>query len=392
MNSSQIKIIVVGLLLIIISLVGQAEDQKNSKMISIKMQEMQKNLSSLLLLSSSNQQFNDPANKKQIEKELKSFTKTTHNLDQNVMFMDADPVVKFLPNQLSADTTEAYLAFREGNTAYARNMLRSTSSYCISCHSRSSAELQFSKTFFQAPSSLKSFELDQFYAVSRQFDAAIEYYLKAIQENSIDRADLEEAINQSMAIAVRVKSKPTLAMEIAQTVIQTKTIPMYLKMNALDWKKSISEWETKKTNPPEDEKSYYTQAKNLLDQALKIKKYPMDRSADILYLRASGLLHELIRKAPHGKYFSEALFLEGICYEVLSPRKVESMSNIYFEACIRSAPHTDTSESCYRRYEENIYSIYSGNSGVQIPEEIKNKLIELWTISILTKRLDEARK
>jgi len=249
-----------------------------------------------------------------------------------------------------------------------------------------------SKTFFQPPSSLKSFELAQFYAVSRQFDAAIENYIKAIQENTIDRADLEEAINQSLSIAVRVKNKPALAMEIAQTVIKTKSVPIYLKMNALDWKKTISDWASKKISPPETESAYFSQAKKLLDQAQKIKKFPMDRSADILYLRASGLLHELIRIAPQSKYLSEALYLEGICYDVLSPRKIESMSNIYYEACIRSAPHTDISEGCYRRYEENIYYVYSGNSGTQIPEEIKNKLIELWTISILTKRLDEAKK
>ena len=361
-------------------------------MLNVKMKELQKNLSSLLIQSSSDQEFANPVNKKEIERELKSFTNLTHGLDQSNILLDADPAVKFLPNQLSSDTQEAYLAFREGNTKYSRSLLRTTANFCIACHSMSSAELQLNKDFFQIPKNLKPFELAQFFAVSRQFDGAIENDIKAINESSMDRADLEEAVYQGLAIAIRVKNKPSIALELVQAVISSTYTPVYLKMNAMEWKKSIQDWESKKKTPAETESAYFNQIKKLLDQASKVKKFPMDRSADILYLRASGMLHELIRVFPQSNQLSEAFYLQGICYDVLSSRKLESMSNIYFEACMRSAPHSATAENCYRRYEENIYFAYSGSTGNQLPEEIKSKLIELWTISILTKRLDEVRK
>ena len=384
------KTITVGISLLVISLIAQAQEQKPT--LNTKMQEMQKTLTSLLIFSSNDQRFSDPSNKKEIEKDLKELSKSTYHLDQNILFVDVDPAVKYLPNQLTTNTTEAYIAFREGNLTFSRNILRATVNYCIACHSRSAAELQISKSFYQPPSTLSNFELAQYLAISRQFDLAIEKYIKAIQDETLDRSDLEEAVNQSLAIAVRVKNKPSLAMEIVQTLIKSKTAPVYLKMNALEWKKSITTWVSKNKYPPETESAYFSQAKKLLDQAQKIKKFPMDRSADIYYLRASGLLHELIRIAPQSKHLSEALYLEGICYDILSPRKLESMSNIYYEACIRSSPHTEISENCYRRYEENIYFAYSGVSGTQLPVEMKNKLIELWTISMMTKRLDEVRK
>jgi hypothetical protein len=108
----------------------------------------------------------------------------------------------------------------------------------------------------------------------------------------------------------------------------------------------------------------------------------MDHSADILYLRASNVFYDLIQKAPAGKHISQALMMQGICNEVLSPRGFEDLHRLYYESCIRKSPHSPIAMDCYRRYEQSTILSYTGSAGTALPEEIKQKLLDLFTLSI----------
>ena len=64
------------------------------------------------------------------------------------------------------------------------------------------------------------------------------------------------------------------------------------------------------------------------------QRYPLDRNADVVYLRALGAVHDLLQTAPNGPHAGEALLLAGIGYEVLSPDKIEVLHESVYEACV----------------------------------------------------------
>ncbi len=225
--------------------------------------------------------------------------------------------------------------------------------------------------------------LAEFYAASRQFDRALATFKEIIQwsaKEAVAPLTFERAVEYSLAIAVRVKKDPALAMEIVDGVLASPQAPFFLKANATAWKGSIQEWmqETPRTAPTNA--GLHSEAVRLLARAKENQKYPMDRSADILFLRASATLHELLQSG--STEFDDVLLLTGISYEVLNPLRLEDLHEIYYETCVRRAPHTPTAQQCFERYEQSIFFGYTGSGGTEIPEDVKSHLIELQALSL----------
>jgi hypothetical protein len=142
-------------------------------------------------------------------------------------------------------------------------------------------------------------------------------------------------------------------------------------------KTSIESWRSEAPRVPQTEEGLHAELMRLMKHAHDAQKYPADRSADIDYLRALSVAHELLRIAPNGKYADEVLLMTGICYEVLSPVNLEDLHEIYYEACVRRVPHTNVAESCYRRFEQSTFFDYTGSAGTHIPRDVREKLLEL---------------
>jgi hypothetical protein len=122
------------------------------------------------------------------------------------------------------------------------------------------------------------------------------------------------------------------------------------------------------------------EAKRLIDSARTLQKYPFDRDADILYLRATSTLHNFLSKYSDSSNAGEALLLLGHCYEILQDLDLWSLHELYFQACIQKFPHSPVAQACYNRYEESIFAGYSGSGGMSLPPQIQlhlNKLKKL---------------
>lgn len=346
---------------------------------SDKMQELYKTLSELLTDVTSDRRFRDPANRLQIENLAKKLANAAHSLNSKEMSSpDADPSVKIIAEMLGRETKRAVSELKSGNYSYARSILRSVPSYCIACHTRTSSGARFDKLPLEPSSdSLTSLEKGQFFAASRQFDRAQTEFRKIIMDPkslSENTWDWETAINQSLAIAVRVKKDPKEAMDIVQTILNAKTTPTFMKDNAKAWKTSINEWAAEPLRKISTEVELHNEAMRLMQKARESQKYPMDRTADVVYLRASATVHDLLQVAPSGKVTQDALFLAGLSYEVLSPLKLEDLHEVYYEACIKQTPHTPTAELCYSHYEEAMFFEYTGSAGTDVPEDVKQRL------------------
>ena len=216
------------------------------------------------------------------------------------------------------------------------------------------------------------------------FDRALAEFQKIAASESAATTqvyDYERALRSGLSVAIRVKRDPDLALKMVDTVAGNSKVPYYLKSQVAEWKKSLVEWKGEKAFLATDPEKLFVEATRLVAQARQTQKFPADRSADILYLRASGILHELLGNLPVGETGSRALYLAGLSYDVLSDYGIKDFSEFYYRSCIRNSPHTDISKECYRRYEESVYFGYSGSGGTYIPSDVRARLNELELLS-----------
>ena len=351
-----------------------------------KMQELYKTLANLLTDVTSDSRFHDPRNQYRIKNEANKLASLAHDLNKKSMIsLDADPTIPLVAGLLARETKRATIELRRNNLSYARSIFRTVPSYCIACHTRNSTGPQFTQLPFEPTSkSLTPIERGEFFAASRQFDRAQQEFSKIIQDPKTANTysfDWERAIHQSLSIAVRVKQDPTQAQEIIKTILSMKNAPSSIKEDAKIWKILVQEWQEEYHHQAVTEEGLYAEALHLMAKAREIQKYPMDRTAEILYLRASAVIHDLLQSAPQGIHANEALLLAGLSYEVLSPLKTEDLHDLYYETCIRRSPHTSTADLCYRRYEQSIIFGYTGSSGTDVPKDVREKLLELRNLS-----------
>ncbi len=346
-----------------------------------KMQDLYKILAEITTDTSSDRRFNAPGNRIRIEKNTKKLLDRAHDLSKAGISPDPDPTIQILTDLFQDETKRAYWALKSGNRTYAKVILNHISGYCIACHTRNSSGPSFSALPLEpVAADLYPIEKGRFYAATRQYDRALDLFQKIVDDPTapVKRPlEWEQAVRYGLAISVRVKKDPDQARALVERVIGSMKAPFFIKQDALKWKESIVKWKEELSQRALTEEGLHVEAMQLIAQAREIQKYPMDHSADILYLRATAVVHELLQKAPHGRYAQEALLMAGMCYDVLRPLILEDIYDIYYEACIKQAPHTPTAEVCYRRYEQSTYEGYTGSSGVFLPEELRQKLEKL---------------
>ena len=350
---------------------------------SKRMQDSYKILADLLTDVTSDSRFADPSNRSRIEKEASKLSELAHLLNQNASAqeVDPDPSMGLFSGLLAQEARRAVVALKRNQREYARSLLRTLPSYCIACHTRNASGPQFSKLPFEPSSaSLTPFDRGRFFTASRQFDRAQQEFFKVL-ENPQPQAgyslDWRNAVREALSIAVRVKKDPDQAEHVVQLVLRRKEAPLFLKADAQVWLDSIRKWKQeggKKPNTPEE---FRLETLRLMDQAKAIQRYPMDRTADVVYLRASASAHDFLQVALQTDHLDEGLLLAGISYEVLNPLKTGELHELYYEACIRKSPHQAIAVDCYRRYEQSIFFGYTGSAGTGLPEDVRNKLKEL---------------
>jgi hypothetical protein len=349
---------------------------------SAKMQEMYKTLAEILGDVVSDRRFNDPANFKKIEKNAKKLSELSHDINKKgIIAPDADPTLQMLSGLFSDETNRAYQELKQGHRPYARNLLQSLSGYCIACHTRNQSGPQFSTLPIEPSKDMTdSFERAEFFAASRQFDRAYSELKKLAHDSSFAASRplaWEKAVNHALVMAVRTQRDPARALDIINAIQDNPGAAYFLKLNAAQWKKSLKEWQDEANRTPKTEEGLFAEATRLIAKARELQKYPVDRSGDIYYLRASAVIHELLQVAPNGDRAPEALMLAGMSYEVLSPLKLNDLHELYYAACIRKAPHTPMAEICYGRYQESLHAGYTGSGGTEIPADIKKRMTQL---------------
>lgn len=346
-----------------------------------KMGELYRVLSELMPDITSDQRFNAPENHRRIEKNAQKLAEFSHGMGQKGgKADDADPSVAMIGGLFQSETDRAYRELKRGNRGYARSILRSVPTFCIGCHTRSGSGPQFDKLPSPSFEGFSPIEKAQFFAATRQFDSALDQFQSIIADPRAAEGrqlEWERSVRHALAIAVRVKNDPAQAQTIIDRVIAAPNAPQFMKEDALKWRQTVQDWQKEGRRETPTEEGLYAEATRLLSKALQMQKYPADRAAEVLYLRLTATVHELLRLYPNGKHAGEGLLLLGVSYEALRDLDLWSLHEMYYAACIQKVPHTPVAQNCYARLEQSLFVGYSGSGGSSLPEDVRVRLAKL---------------
>lgn len=357
---------------------------------SVKMKKMNNTLGQLLTYTSSHSLFSDPKNFKKIESELKDLAQLSHGLKmKETLAAHPDPAVRIFADDFDSYVNEAYVTYKAGHRDYAKQVISSVTQACVNCHSRTDAGVRFG----DLPNSkltqeLKGVDLATYLSATRQFDSALKQYQDIVASQEILKKNVwewQEALNQGLALAIKVKKDPSVALGFVEQALKLNDVPFYVKQNAKEWKVAILQWQDdwKKKRPTSDTE-LFDGAKQLIARAKNIQQHSMDHAGDVDYLLASALLYELLEKSPQYKKLPEVLFMTGVSLEAVSPRAFDHLPRVFYEECIRKSPHSSIAQSCYTAYEQQVYFAFSGSAGLDLPLDVKAKLNQLKKLATQT--------
>lgn len=347
------------------------------------MQTLFQNLQELMVLTVDDAKYSDPKNSAAILKTAETLMNSAHDVNKmKGKAPDADPSLGIYAIILQDQTHRAHDAFKAGHKDYARSLFKNAASTCIACHSRTStgSKLQwdFSTGFARG---LPAYQQAELLAAGRSFDAALKTLETVLTDSELARKrpfDWNRALRYALAISIRSERNPDRALKVLERALNTEGAPQFVKLDAQDWIRSLKAWKAEdRSKTPATEAELYDESLRLLSLAKASQRYPMDRAGDVIYLRATATLHQMLQSAPAGEHSGDALFLLGSSYEVLRDFDLWNASETYFEACIHRVPHTQTAESCFRKYEESVTAGFTGSAGTQLPESAKRNLEKL---------------
>lgn len=259
--------------------------------------------------------------------------------------------------------------------------------YCIACHTRHGSGTKFPANVFNSKiSRLNDYEKAEFYTATRQFDLAAQQYQKVLTNPRTDLKPLEweHSARQALALEVRVRRNPNAASMVVQDILKSPNVSQSLKEDASQWQIALQLWSAEEKTrtrlvklPPIKQIQL---AEQLVNQAKRRQKYPMDRSGDIEYLRASDTLHTVLSHSDlKPKDEVKALYFAGVSTEALRDLSFWTMHETLYETCIEKMPKSPFAKKCFERLESSILSSYSGSGGTHVPEYVSKKLRMLKT-------------
>lgn len=296
------------------------------------------------------------------------------SLDHGSKAAGSDPALKYVSSLFKSSVDRAEQGLKDGHPEYAQWVLRSSTAYCIACHTRGRTGAQFPilKNFEAPLQNAPWASRMEFYAATRQFDPAMAELKKRLSAGEID----ERALKIALAVAVRVKRNPEQAKKVIQSALKVKSAPEDLKKRMEFWLKDIEAWKGESSRQFESDTELMTAARALMERASDQKSRSTGQS-DIKYLRATLFTHDLFEKYPESELLAEALYVTGQAYEALMDFGIWSLHDMYYLACIDKAPRTSLSASCYKAYESSVTLGYAGSRGLEIPSSVKKQLQKL---------------
>lgn len=319
------------------------------------------------------------ARDERLRQHARSLAGLAHSMANSQRLPDSDPTVTLLAAQLQSSVGE--LQKREGERL--RDAAFVVAATCIGCHTRTDRGAPRPRaSLAPVDPKLPAWLRGDVLAATRRFqEARAAYRVAAADEQLAERDPVmwERAVKRALVLDVRVARDPNAALEVVERVLNTPA-GQALHQDAIGWRGSLRRWQKEATRP-ESLAELEAKAQRFLDEAASLERTPDGSAADILYLRATAALHELLARDAPAPVRAQALAGLGLAYEKLKDVDIWALYATYDEACIEAAPHSLMAGECFERLERAMKEDWLGNSGGALPTDIDAKLKRLRALS-----------
>lgn len=341
----------------------------------VSMYQIATNVLKLQTYAVSEQKFQDPKNRGEIRRLINSLGNRTDHLLREKEIQNAG--YRISGNALERHIYELKQVYLASNFAHARALVLATPTACAACH----AQLPNSPTplwqLSKADVAGTPLEQAELLYATRNFDAALNLYNEIIRSpNVTSPSDIKLAFQRKLTILFRLKRDFKAAQRSLSIDEKNAKLPTYLVEDLAEWQKAIR-------NEIRTHRLAKAGASNsaLLAEAENVFLSPsMNAPAELIaQLYVSGLLYEALHKAKRDDKTQELLFWLGTADETMNNDIFYGISFAYFRECIDKDSSTKIAKECFRHYEANTMSLYSGNRGYELPIEIEDDLKQLRT-------------
>lgn len=315
------------------------------------------------------------ARDERLRQHARALAALAHGVANSQRLPDGDPTVPLLSAKLQDSVAE--LQKRDGDRL--RDAVLVVAATCIGCHTRTDRGAPRPRaSLAPVDARLPAWLRGDVLSATRRFQEARAAYRVAIADEKLAEAEptlWERSVKRALVLDVRVARDPGAALEVVERVLATPA-GQPLWQDAIGWRGSLRRWLGEKPNP-DSLAELEARAERLLDEAVGVERTPDGSAADILYLRATAALHELLAREPPPAVRAQALAGLGLAYQKLKDVDIWALYATYDEACIEATPHSLLAGECFARLERALKEDYLGNGGGALPADVDAKLTRL---------------
>jgi hypothetical protein len=334
-------------------------------------------LTDVLPLSMSNKEFSDPKNRDRILADLRNMRDGTNALVEHTKKLEGS--YGFIAKSMSRDIKDIYTWYDKGALAESRYLLQQVSENCVSCHMKlpDSGHAPRMDHFFKDVNinKLAPPEKARLQVALRQFDEALgtweEMFKTWPKPNELFAMD---TLPEYLKVVIRVKKDPKRAIMSLDGLGKRADIPTFMAREVASWKSSL------KKLAPELSKSggELSRANKIVQSARMSMEYPMDRTALVDFIVASGMLNTYMQnKKISAENTAQAYYLLGITESLIGRSTWLTQTDYYLEASVRANPKSKTALKALDALEQQILMEYSGSGGTNIPDDVQANLDDL---------------
>ncbi len=326
------------------------------------------------------EKFADQKNHQQILNRLTEFNKSLQKAGEHFKVTSSMGVPYDIILELSKDAKNSFVA---GKKDYARALLITVPQLCISCHGKDQKALTRSTGLekLRRVDFSSDFEFSQYSMMTRQYDQALQYMDQFIGQTAHfgNSPFVSEAIDQQLEIYLKIKRDPDRAVGLLTKYLGNSLFPLVVKDELHDYVKSINKFkkELAKDHPAKDLsrlKKIFAEHMPFNDQDVILHPTAEER-IKLYYLGRS--LNEYHQNQSESAY---SLYQLGKIELQLTTNYFYSLGSLYLKTCMTQFRQDPFAKRCYKLYSYHQKLIYTGTSGLNLPEDVGAELVELYNL------------
>lgn len=359
------------------ALAAKSSSEANQAETRSIMAQLFSSLTNVLPISMNGNEFADPKNKERIIGDLRKMRDGTSALVEHTKKFEGS--YAFIAKAMSRDIKDIYNWYDKGATSEARYLLHQVSENCVSCHMKlpDPGHAPRMDHFFKdvAVNKLSPPEKARLQVALRQFDDALitwENMFKTWPKPS--ELFAMDTLPEYLKVVLRVKGDPKRALSILEQLSKRGDLPTFMTREVETWSRSL-----KRLGGELAKKGHeLSRAEKIIQNARLSMEYPMDRTALIDFIVASGLLNRYMQtKNLSAENTARAYYLLGLTESLIGRSTWLTQTDYYLEASVRAAPKSKSALKALDALEQQILMEYSGSGGTNIPDDIQANLDEL---------------